>query len=340
MVAGVDGQVTIGDRKINPSEAEIVREIFRRFAAGEGPRALARALNERGVLGPYGRPWGDTTIRGHVKKGVGVLNNELYVGRMVWGRQRYIKDPATGRRVARVNPAGSEIVTEVPQLRIVDDELCAAVKARQHVVSRPTSNPHVTNPLNATHRPHFLLSGLLTCGVCGGGYTITAKDRYGCARRGRQGTCGNSRGIKRQELEQRVLIGLRMSLVTPDRAAEFIDEYRREWNRLQAERQASTGLRNRKLAEVRRKITGMLDAIEQGIITATTKDRLLALEAEQAELEKIVVEVPMPAIHPNLAQRYRDKLAQVEAELVDPEVAAAAKSGLRSMIKTIKISPA
>ena len=62
-----------GERKIDEAEAEVVREIFRRFAAGEGPRAIARALNERGVPGPHGRPWGDTTIRGHAKKGTGIL---------------------------------------------------------------------------------------------------------------------------------------------------------------------------------------------------------------------------------------------------------------------------
>jgi hypothetical protein len=33
---------------------------------------------------------GGTTLRGHVKRGTGFLNNELYVGRPVWNRQRYI----------------------------------------------------------------------------------------------------------------------------------------------------------------------------------------------------------------------------------------------------------
>lgn len=150
-----------------------------------------------------------------------MLNNELYRGRLVWGRQRFIKNPITGRRVARLNPPGAETVIEVPELRIVDDELWNAVKTRQREVSRPLTNPHVTTPLNETHRPRFLLSGLLACGVCGGGYTITAKDRYGCARRGRQGTCSNNRGIQHQELERRILDGLRSTLVTPDLIAEF-----------------------------------------------------------------------------------------------------------------------
>jgi site-specific DNA recombinase len=341
IVSGVDatGAPVTGARKINSAEAEVVQEIFRRFSAGEGPRAIAKELNSRNVPGPGGRPWGDTTIRGHAKKGTGLLNNSTYIGRPTWGRQRFIKDPKSGRRVSRLNPAGSEIVTDVPHLRIIDDALWQAVKHRQGEVSRPTTDQNTTNALNETHRPRFLLSGLLSCGVCGGGYTITAKDRYGCARRGRQGMCTNSRGIKRQDLERRILDGLRCTLVTPDLVAEFIDEYRAEWNRLQGERRAEAGQRDRKLADVKRKLAGIVDAIERGIITPTTKERLEALEAEKATLEQVVVEPALPVIHPNLAEHYRSKVAQLQAELVDPELAAEAKSMLRAMIKTIKITP-
>src|SRR5262245_11932454 len=108
------GQPMTGERRIDEAEAEVVREIFRRFAKGEGPRSIARGLNERRVPGPYGRPWGDTTIRGHSKKGTGILNNTTYIGRPTWGRQRFIKNPISGRRVSRLNPSGSEHVIEAP----------------------------------------------------------------------------------------------------------------------------------------------------------------------------------------------------------------------------------
>jgi hypothetical protein len=61
---------------------EIVRRIFRDFAAGIGPRAIAKTLNDQGVAGPEGKLWSDTTIRGHVKRGTGIVNNELYIGRL------------------------------------------------------------------------------------------------------------------------------------------------------------------------------------------------------------------------------------------------------------------
>jgi site-specific DNA recombinase len=69
-----------------------------------------------------------------------------------------------------------------------------------------------------------------------------------------------------------VLDGLRSSLVTPDLVAEFIAEYQAEWNRLQRERRAAANQRDRKLADVSRKLAGIIEAIERGVITPTTKD--------------------------------------------------------------------
>ena len=62
------------------------------------------------------------------------MNNELYVGRLVWNRLRYIKDPDSGKRVSRSNPKSDWIVQDVPALRIVDDELWEQVKERQAAI--------------------------------------------------------------------------------------------------------------------------------------------------------------------------------------------------------------
>src|SRR5258706_129502 len=73
-----------GERRINEAEAAVVRRIFREFADGTSPRALAKRLNQEHVPGPGGRPWGDTTIRGQAERGTGILNNALYAGRLEW----------------------------------------------------------------------------------------------------------------------------------------------------------------------------------------------------------------------------------------------------------------
>jgi DNA invertase Pin-like site-specific DNA recombinase len=121
----------VGARAINAAEAEVVRRIFRDYAAGVSPRAIARRLNAEGVPGPHGREWRDTAIRGHVLRGTGILNNELYLGRLVWNRLTYVKDPSTGRRRSRRNAEAQIVSLGDPELRIVSDELWEAVKARQ-----------------------------------------------------------------------------------------------------------------------------------------------------------------------------------------------------------------
>jgi hypothetical protein len=96
-------------------------------------------LNAERCPGPEGSPWNPSTIHGNPAGGTGILNNELYIGRLVWNRLRYVKDPDTGKRVSRPNPPSEWVTTSVPELRIVGDELCAQLKALQTKMRRVAS---------------------------------------------------------------------------------------------------------------------------------------------------------------------------------------------------------
>ena len=157
-----DGEPVTGERSINPAEAEVVRRIFRDYAAGKSSRTIAQSLNKEGVPGSQGREWGPSTIHGNLERRNGVLNNELYIGRLVWNRQRFLKDPDTGKRIARPNPEPESIIQDVPELRIVDDELWNAVRARQASLrmtpARDLARPHgaATPPQPPLLRPRPL----------------------------------------------------------------------------------------------------------------------------------------------------------------------------------------
>ena len=118
-------------RRINEKEAAIVSYVFNEYAAGKSPKAIAHALNKRNVPGPAGKAWGPSTINGNWRRGTGILNNELYIGRLVWNRLAYIKNPDTGKRVSRLNKKSALIITDVPELRIIDQDLWERVKERQ-----------------------------------------------------------------------------------------------------------------------------------------------------------------------------------------------------------------
>ena len=115
---GDDGELIRGGRTIDPEQAAVVNRIFTEYAAGRSPREIAHRFNAEGIAGPRGTGWGPSTIHGSVKRCNGILNNELYIGRIVWNRQRFIKDPDTGKRVSRPNPEEEWITRDVPELRI------------------------------------------------------------------------------------------------------------------------------------------------------------------------------------------------------------------------------
>ena len=341
------GEPIRGEREINEAEAGIVRRIFREFAAGTSPRAIARRLNDEGIPGAKGRLWSDSVLRGHAKRGTGLLNNELYIGRLVWNRQRFLKNPDTGKRVARVNPPEEWIVAEVPELRIVDDALWQAAKARQGELAEKyataiaaTRNAHA-NRMNAAHRPRYLLSGLLECGVCGGPYSMRGQGRYGCSNHVMTASCANSRTIRRVEVEERVMAGLKDKLMEPEAAAEAMTAYAEETNRLNRERRASGASDRAELAGIEKKIKAMVAVIEDGGYARGMMDRMRELEARQDELAERLAAGPadIPDIHPNIAIVYRRKVERLAEALADPRDRDEAAEAIRGLIERIVLTP-
>ena len=337
--AGAEGA---GERSINAAEAAVVRRIFELFAAGVSPREIAKRLNAEQVPGPDGRPWEDTTIRGQADRGTGILNNALYVGRLEWNRCSYVKDPRTGKKVARPNPRERWEIVPVPELRIVSDELWDAVKARQAEVRIVMTRDADGNALNRAHRRKYLLSGLLECGVCGGGFTIIDAANYGCATHRSKGTCSNDLRVRREELERRVLDGLKERLLAPDLVEEFARAFQEEVNRLAAEKTRHRAEDEGRLEAVGRKIASMIRAIEDGMYQPSMKQRMAELEAEKAVLQERLAAAPEPPkirLHPNLPGLYREKVAELEQALADPAIKAEAAEIIRSQIERITLTP-
>ena len=94
-----DGQVERGQRTINEAEANIVRRIFSEYVAGNSPRKIAASLNADQIPSPRGGQWNSSTINGNRKRRNGILNNELYLGRITYNRQRFVKDPDKAKGV-------------------------------------------------------------------------------------------------------------------------------------------------------------------------------------------------------------------------------------------------
>lgn len=193
--AGKGGRTAI---EINPVEADVVRRICRDFAAGKSGLQIATDLNREGVPGPRGGPWNSSTIRGDPKKHVGILNNPLYRGRLIWGRREWRKDPDSPRRERRYRLRAEKewVQVDVPDLRIIDEATANAVD--RELARRATGKGRSGNGQRARH----LLSGLIKCGVCGSSFTLAGKDYYRCAGQRERGTCTNATSVRRKPLRR------------------------------------------------------------------------------------------------------------------------------------------
>src|SRR5262249_51473277 len=295
------------------------------------------------VPGPAGRSWGPSTIYGSWQRGTGVLNNELYIGRLVWNRQQFIKDPNTGRRQARLNPEAKWIIEEVPRLRIIDDHLWSRVKERQQ-----GSRSHVMTKdkgirSERARRPSYLLSGLLKCGVCGGGFSKISLSRYGCSTAHNKGTCDNLLTVRRDELEAKVLDGLKDQLMHPELVTTFIEEFHKELNRQRAEQDGRRDRAARELEtteqDIRREIGGIKGGRPGG--GAEVKDEMQSLETRRIEfLGKFESAPPsLPRLPPNLAELYRQKVVNLAEALNEEHTRLEAAECIRELIDEIRLVP-
>jgi DNA invertase Pin-like site-specific DNA recombinase len=335
------GEPICGGRVVDQAEAAVVRRIFAAFATGKSPRTIARELNTERIPGPGGRPWSDTTIRGHTLRRTGIVHNELYIGRLVWNKQRYVKEPSTGKRLARINPENEWVIQDVPELRIVDDDLWHRV---QHRLAGIRGSARVLKARETkfwlNRRSKHLLTGLTCCGDCGAPLAAGGKDYLSCGAARRLGTCKNRKGIRRSVLEGLILDALKHNLMHPDFVAEFIREFHAELNRQRRDAELTINFKRRELDETCRKLNGLIEAIADGFRAPGLQTKLDELEQTKARLQSEIEGAPEPStrLHPNLAELYRKKVAGLQDALVDPATKTEALEILRSLIDRVSVS--
>jgi site-specific DNA recombinase len=323
------------------------------YARGQSPRTIAKALNAQGIAGPRGGKWSASLLLGSASREIGILRNRLYVGERVWNRQQFIKDPTTGRRVARPNPRDAGVTSSVPDLRIIDAATWQATQqrlaaGREAILglrsSEGVSDATMGARLAGARRPVWALSGLVRCGLCQGPMGVVANEgRLGCSNHKERGTCTNKRAVLRGPLLQRVLAGLRQRLLAPELVEEFVRSYVAGVNAGNRERSKDSGRFAQDLVKVRRQIRNMLDLMKEGHGSGSMVSELRTLEHREAELVAKIAQAEMPemipVLHPNLPQLYRRKVEALEVALGNPATASLAIEALRSLIDAIVVMP-
>lgn len=308
--------------EIDEEQAEIVREIYRRFATGDTIAAIVNNLNERAIPSPRNSTWARSAIYGHAAKGTGILNNQIYQGRYIWNRSRWEKDPDTGRRRRIERPREEWMIQEMPELRIIDAELWDAVQDMRDRRGNPAVSAGIQRAWRARggRRPGALLTGLMQCGVCGGMITSVTTGWYGCSQHKERGpaVCTNNLRAKREVAEPRLLSTIKDELLSDDAAQKFSEHVRELLRERTAARSKAIGPAREKLRRAERELENIMQAIKAGVITPTIKEELLAAErrkaSAQAEIDSQSAQLP-PLDIDRILQRYRDMVRDLEQTL-------------------------
>ena len=170
--------------RIIPAEGKIVKEIFRRYLAGESAYAIAKSLAGRGITGRQARPIEQTTVKD-------ILSNISYTGTMAL-QKNYISEGHIRKRNKGELPI--YMVDGMFEPLISRDDFDKAQEIRKLRAERAVNRNHVLMPF----------SGMVKCGCCGGGFSRRTAGKYrrwGCNTRERKGsTACDSRPIKEEEL--------------------------------------------------------------------------------------------------------------------------------------------
>lgn len=245
---------------IDPEEAPIVKEIFTRYAAGETIANIVESLNTRGVKSHDGKVF-RISVMGFM------LKNRKYIGEYKY----------------------ADVVVPGGMPAIISEELFERVQRRM-----------VTNQIASSKskaKEEYLLTTKIFCGKCGkmmageSGYNNGKFHQYykcGAAKR-REG-CTNRKGLRKNWIEKAAVL-LTVQRVLSDDAV--IDRIADAIIVLQDQEDPMLPAMRKQIRDCEKGIENLLNAIQAGIVTSGTKERLEALESQKESLQCSILQAQL-----------------------------------------------
>jgi site-specific DNA recombinase len=320
-------------REINPEQAKTVRRIFKDFAEGRSCRDIATELNDAGIPSP-GSTWARKTRRcsGWVANAVySMLQNPMYCGQYIWNRVKWKKPPGKKmRKQFKRRPSEDWIVTAMPQLRIIDEELWERVRVR--VRARKNDNPK----LKCGGKSRYVLSGLLRCGECGAHFTLNCATHYRCASVDTN-ACSNTERLRRDVAEDLLLRPILNDLLDPRMVALMAKEMQSYYAERAAELQTKAASRPAELVTLDARIARLKERVRAGDPDMTTDELQATIDRAQGKREELLAAQPearasakILTLLPKAAALYRKQI--LEGLDGDPRAAARARAAVRQLI--------
>ena len=267
--------------QIDPLTAPFVLDVFKKYDKGATMKELRDWLNENGIRNKLGKPLNFNSIQ-HM------LGNRRYIGEY---KYRDI-----------IIPDGIPAIVPEDLFDRVQEKLAQNRKA----------------PARHKAEDDYLLTTKLFCGYCGAylcgesgkSRNGTIHHYYKCVSVKKKRTDCKKKPVRKQWLEDLVVNEV-MKVVMDDQAIEAIVSMVMD---LQDRENTNLPLYEHQLQEAQRGIDNLLNAIQQGILTKSTKTRLEELEATKEDLEiKIANEkIAKPRISPEFVTFWLHKFRKLD----------------------------
>ena len=241
---GEDGKYAIEEH-----DADVVREIFRRFNADESLVDISRVLNGKGFVTKQKKPWGKNSFHS-------ILVNERYTGVYIYGDIR------------------------------IDDGMPKIIERGVFELAQKKLNAQKTTRARHRDNEDYLLTGKLYCGYClapmvglsGRGRWGNEYFYYSCQTRRIQKTC-HKKNVRKEHIEYQVTKAVQDSVLHDETIEWIANRFMMISKQRMAESQL--GYYEGRLSEVKKQIANIVRAVEIGIISEEFKERMAEIREEK-----------------------------------------------------------
>ena len=242
--------------QIDPLKAPFVVEAFKRYTEGATMKGIMNWLNSQGVTTNRNQKFTYNSVQT-------LLTNRRYIGE---NRFQDIVMPDT-----------------IPV--IVEKELFDRVQEKIAKNRRAPARHKAEDDYLLTTKLFCGMCGAMMFGECGTGRNKVVHHYYKCANAKRTRSC-KKKTVRKVWLED-LVVNATLEMLQDDQAIDAIVEMVMQ---LQDQENTTLPLLEKQLKETETGIQNMLNAIQAGILTSSTKERLEALEAQKKELEVRITE--------------------------------------------------
>ena len=255
---GTFGYTLDSERKfhIDPLASSFVLESFKKYDEGSTMKEIRDWLNENGIKNPVGGAFTYNSVE-HM------LKNRRYIGELKF------RDVVVPDAIPPIIP-----------LELFEDVQEKIAKNKKAPARRKAEDDYLL-----TTKLHCGYCGALMFGESGTSRTGEVHRYYKCATAKKHKGC-KKKTVRKQWLED-LVVNQTMQLVKDDAAMESIIAKVME---LQNKENTNLPLYEKQLRDAESGIQNMLNAIQAGILTSSTKERLEQLEETKRELEARIAE--------------------------------------------------